>query len=149
MQTVQSRIRFFQRESRTSSSSRDLYPKMEVIQNYICVNCERYLPRSEFHEASSTDRERPVTSHCRECRSQRYFKRRYPIPCSTCAQHRKLDGNSLCRECNEASGLRECRECTNVLLAELHFYRKRKTCNECANRLRFGRRRLGKLGRVK
>lgn len=106
--------------------------------SYTCAKCSFRGPRSLFYERKGEAR--IVTSWCRECRSRAYYAKRWPVPCSTCAQHRRLDGNGLCRECNEASGLRECGMCGSLLLAELSFYRKRRTCLECEGKLRLVRR---------
>lgn len=109
---------------------------------YPCSKCGGLWPRGCFHEAEGVDRARPVKSQCRECRSLGYFKRKYPTACSVCSEHRRLDQNETCRLCNEASGLRQCRGCGELLPVLLKYYGAgRARCNDCVNALRRSRRR--------
>jgi hypothetical protein len=99
---------------------------------YMCSGCENPKVRGDFHEAHYTDRERPVTSRCRECRSEDYFKSRYKTVCAQCRRHRPLDQNRVCKKCNEESALRECRgPCGSLLPALISFDGKRTTCKSC------------------
>lgn len=99
---------------------------------YKCSGCENPKIRGDFHEAHYTDRERPVTSRCRECRSEDYFTARYKTVCGQCQRHRPLNNNRVCKRCNEDSGLRECRgTCGSLLPALLSFDGKRTTCKTC------------------
>jgi len=99
---------------------------------YLCSGCENPLPRGDFHEAHYTDRKRPVTSRCRTCRSEDYFTDRYKTICGQCRRHRPLNQNRVCKQCNEDSGLRECRGvCGSILPALLSFDGKRTTCKSC------------------
>ena len=99
---------------------------------FICSGCKDPLNRGDFHEARYTDRNRPVTSRCRMCRSNDYFRSRYKTICLQCRQPRPLNQNKVCKGCNEDSGLRECRgECGSLLPAALSFDGKRTTCKAC------------------
>ncbi len=99
---------------------------------YTCSGCKIPKPRGEFHEAHYTDRKRVVTSRCRECRSEDYFTDRYKTICGQCRRHRPLNQNHVCKQCNEDSGLRECRgTCSSILPALLSFDGKRTTCKSC------------------
>ncbi len=104
------------------------------MQTFSCSKCLKDKPRSAFHEAAADDRQREVTSQCRDCRSEKYFERRYPdTVCGQCLKHRPLDKNKICSQCNEDTGLRECKgECGELLSVFLAFYDKRKVCNSCA-----------------
>jgi hypothetical protein len=70
-----------------------------------------------------------------------YFKRRYPVACAVCAQHRKLFQNGICAKCNEADGLRECSRCGALMPVLLKFHGRSRRCTDCANALRRARRR--------
>ena len=100
---------------------------------YDCSGCKRVLPRVAFHETTAQDRLREVTSQCRECRSESYFKRRYPeTKCAQCLKHRPIDSNKNCPKCNEEGGLRECHSCLRVKSSMLDFYGSKKRCHDCA-----------------
>ncbi len=99
---------------------------------YECSKCGEPKPSGEFHESPHKDRTRSVTSWCRECRSETYFKRRYPNSvCNICSRHRHLDKNNTCQKCNAQRGLRECNECREILPTELMFYGRKKVCKQC------------------
>jgi hypothetical protein len=103
------------------------------MKTFKCSGCDRDdLPRGAFHEAHYTDRKRVVTSRCRLCRSEDYFTDRYETVCGQCRRHRPLNQNHVCKQCNEDSGLRECRgTCGSILPALLSFDGKRTTCKSC------------------
>jgi hypothetical protein len=100
---------------------------------YACSKCGATKPRNDFHEAQERDRDRPVTSQCKECRSEAYYQKRYPDSvCSQCSKHRQLDRNGQCGDCNAAAGLRECNECKELLPIPLAYYEgKRDRCKVC------------------
>lgn len=81
-------------------------------------------------------------SQCEECRSKAYFKKRYPVACSTCGQHRALDVNGACRPCNTMQGLRQCKDCGELLAISLDFYSTKRRCRKCLSL----RRGLGSRG---
>lgn len=92
-----------------------------------CLGCLRpNLTEAEFHHEYDG-----LTSLCKRCRSDRYYMNKYPLICSQCKKHRKLNQNNLCIKCNEEKGLRECRRCGKLLVAGLNFHGIRKTCTEC------------------
>lgn len=99
---------------------------------FVCSHCNLPKPQSRFDEKICEDRIRPVTSWCASCRSDGYFQKRYPTPCSTCGRHRKLLSNGVCVKCNEEVGLRQCRKCGFLLPSLLSFHRKKKTCEQCS-----------------
>lgn len=102
-------------------------------QTYYCSKCERHKPRNAFHEANANDRQREVTSQCRDCRSGTYFERRYPGSiCAQCLQHRPLDRNRICSACNGETGLRQCKVCRDLLPLYLLFYTGRRACKNCS-----------------
>jgi hypothetical protein len=47
-----------------------------------------------------------------------------------CEEHKKLNRNGMCADCNELAALRECNRCHN-LLALPYFYGKKKICIAC------------------
>jgi len=96
-----------------------------------CSQCGLPKPESDFHEDSKKRSKKRST--CAECRSKAYFKRRYPIPCASCKEHRRLAFNGVCVECLESQGLRVCKTCNNMLLKHLHFYGHRQVCTACLN----------------
>lgn len=110
-----------------------------------CSNCGHPKPRNEFHEAKRNDRKRPVRTHCRACRSEKYFAKRYGgSVCAQCSQPRRLERNKVCRNCNEESGLRYCRgACGELLPLFLKFDGRRKICRDCWKTLRRLRRKGG------
>lgn len=98
-----------------------------------CSSCIRMLPRADFHETAAHDRLRVVTSQCRDCRSDAYYKRRYPdSKCDQCLKHRPVNSNKICKGCNEDSGIRECRGCRQVKSALLEFYGEKTVCRQCS-----------------
>jgi len=101
-------------------------------QLFTCSGCNLPKPRGQFHEAHYSDRKRPVTSRCQECRSEDYFTKRYKTVCAQCGRHRPLNQNFVCKHCNEDTGLRECSgPCGALLPALLSFDGKRTTCKSC------------------
>lgn len=60
-----------------------------------------------------------------------YAKDRYPTPCGSCGHHRALKKNALCRRCNERRGLRQCRQCDELLPIELSFQGEVARCRTC------------------
>lgn len=107
---------------------------------YRCSGCDQLKPRSDFHEAAARDRTRDVYSRCKECRRERYFSKRYATVCIQCLKHRPLNKNSICPDCNDESGLRECRgPCGLLLPLFLEFYGSRRTCKKCSLVSRRGR----------
>lgn len=102
------------------------------MERYDCSKCGATKTRNDFHEAQERDRDRPVTSQCKECRSEAYYRKRYKSPCSLCKKHRQIDQNGQCKECNGKSGLRECNECKELLPIPLAFYDgKKDRCKTC------------------
>lgn len=102
------------------------------MKKYACSSCGKDGDRGDFHEAHYRDRQREVTSQCRLCRSNGYFRSRYKTICLQCQQPRPLNQNKVCKHCNEDSGLRECRgSCGEILPAALSFDGKRTTCKAC------------------
>lgn len=109
---------------------------MEKIETWECAGCLHQLPRNAYHEFKSPDRSRPVTSRCRECRREDYFRTRYPeTVCGSCKKHRPLNLNKVCARCNDEMGLRECLEPDHVgarlLPLYLSFYNRERTCKVC------------------
>jgi hypothetical protein len=100
-------------------------------EKYICSHCKQELPRSAFHESNSTDRGRPVTSRCKKCRSLAYKSKIYTTLCGCCRTPSKLEDNGMCHKCNEASGLRYCRECNSFLPLYLYFFGRMAICKTC------------------
>jgi len=100
-------------------------------QLFECSGCGLLKPRSAYHEAHYTDRKRPVTSRCQECRSEDYFSKRYETVCAQCMRHRPLNSNGCCKYCNEEQALRECSACDEILPLFLCFDGKRTTCKNC------------------
>jgi hypothetical protein len=98
---------------------------------YVCSGCKKGLPRSQFHEFKTSSRKRPVTSLCRECRSEAYYSARYSTVCICCLKHRLLDSNSQCQDCNAEAGLRQCKGCAKLLPLFLLFYGANRTCKNC------------------
>lgn len=116
-----------------------------------CSKCRTKKPRNQFHEAKATDRKRPVTSQCRECRSEAWHERRYPDTiCAQCLKHRALDKNRICGVCNEESALRQCRgPCREILPLYLKFEEKRLVCRDCWSKLRRLRRHVSSGARAR
>src|SRR6266436_5030484 len=103
-------------------------------EEYKCAKCKLVKIRSEFHETKiRPDRNRPVTSRCKKCRSDAYFSKKAPgQTCIQCLRPRRLDKNRICKKCNEDTGLRQCRGvCGEILPLYLQFYSKRTVCIEC------------------
>jgi hypothetical protein len=101
------------------------------MDDYKCAGCGSVLPRSRFHEFRGQDRTRPVTSRCKACRSEAYYESKYLTKCACCLKSRELDVNLSCKACNEASGLRQCLKCGEVLPLYLKFYGRSRTCKNC------------------
>jgi hypothetical protein len=107
----------------------------EPKETYECSKCGRTLGRFEFHETRTDDRIRPVTSQCKECRSETYFGKKYPNTCNCCLKHRPIDSNGMCRKCNEDSGLRQCYAgCGRVLPLFLYFFGRSRVCKDCSKK---------------
>jgi hypothetical protein len=100
------------------------------MEHYQCSLCQLDKPEDDF-SFRLDGRARAVRAQCKECRRKRAGAKRYPTPCSRCGYHRRLDSNGYCSKCNAAAGLRECRRCTQLLVAFLHFYRKQRVCKDC------------------
>lgn len=104
----------------------------EQKETYECSKCGRTLGRFGFHETRTNDRVRPVTSQCKECRSESYFEKKYSTICNCCLKHRQIDSNGMCRKCNEESGLRQCYAgCGRVLPLFLYFFGRSRVCKDC------------------
>jgi len=109
---------------------------MSESHSYTCTGpCGRAdLPRNAFHEFKSPRRGRQVTSRCRECRREDYFKARYPDTiCGSCMKHRPVENDGICRNCHEELGLRICNDedCGKLLPSFLMFHGKSKVCKTC------------------
>lgn len=98
---------------------------------YECSFCHKELPRSAFHEAHAVDRQRPVTSRCKKCRSDSYYNNRYETKCGSCQHNARLDKNGCCQKCNTAMGLKQCRQCDELLPLYLMFYGRSAICKKC------------------
>lgn len=109
-------------------SKTNLFSKMEM---FVCSQCLKELPRKEFHEFCALGRKRPVTSKCKGCRKEEYYLKRYDMVCICCLKHRPLNSNTQCKDCNEASGLRECKRCAEILPLFLSFYGGQRLCKNC------------------
>src|ERR1700690_202680 len=97
----------------------------------ICSKCKIYKPRKEFNECFYKDRESTITPRCRDCRSNAYYSKRYDTKCIQCLKPKKLDKNQICGKCNEENGLRQCKECNELLLINLSFYGHKQKCIQC------------------
>ena len=100
-----------------------------------CSECKKTLPRNKFHEFHNNLRKRPVTSKCRKCRKEDYYKSKYKTICICCQLHRPLNVNNQCKKCNEESGLRQCKKCNQILPLFLMFYDNSKVCKKCLKQL--------------
>lgn len=99
---------------------------------YKCSLCGQEKERQDFHESKASDRNREVTSQCKECRKESYYNQRYKEVCSCCLKHRPLDKNSVCRKCNAESGLRQCKgKCGRILPLFLYYYGRSCICKDC------------------
>ena len=105
-----------------------------------CSLCGLPKPLSDFHERNDRGPGGRM-SQCEACRSKVYFKRRYPVPCGVCSEHRRLDSNGNCQKCNELQGLRQCKKCRNLLAVSLQFYGHKTFCKDCLGGLPKSRRR--------
>jgi hypothetical protein len=99
---------------------------------FLCSGpCGTRKPRSEFTQLNDPTRQRPVHSHCMECRREDYYRLRYDTVCGCCTRHRPIEADGLCKGCLEELGLRLCRRCQKILPNLLSFYGKRRKCKEC------------------
>lgn len=72
---------------------------------------------------------------CKACRSEDYFKKRYPAPCFGCARHRELASNGKCRKCCAKLGMRQCGKCQKLLVVVKEtFHGANATCEICLGR---------------
>lgn len=101
------------------------------VEKYKCTGCKQILPRSCFHEFKTYQRERPVTSRCKKCRRDVYYKTRYKTVCICCLKNRPLNTNNQCRTCNENMGLRQCKVCNTLLPLYMCFYASSCVCKTC------------------
>jgi hypothetical protein len=108
-------------------------------EKYRCSRCGLYKIREDFHEMASHKTKRPVTYHCKECRSDRKrwldtFSRqlkKYRYLCVECEYPRDLVENRICKPCLAKRGMKYCHKCEQVLLKELNFYNNKAICKEC------------------
>jgi hypothetical protein len=120
-------IVIFRRQTQLNAENNLFY----MADTYTCFHCKQDLPRSEFHEYNNPYKYRPVTSNCRKCRKEMRQETIYKTVCICCNNHRKLDINNQCWECNTNQGLRECSVCHAVKPLYLDFYNKHKKCKLC------------------
>lgn len=109
-------------------------------QVYKCSNCLQTKDESQFHlRPVYTKNGRPVSYHCKECKSHRdrknetwkaQFKKHKAI-CQSCNLPRSLATDTQCKQCLRLSGLIRCNKCQEVKLAELEFVYSKKTCDSC------------------
>lgn len=109
-------------------------------QAYKCSNCLQTKDESQFHlRPVYTKNGRPVSYHCKECKSNRdrkgetwkaQFKKHKAI-CQSCNLPRSLVTETQCKQCLRLSGLIRCNKCQEVKLAELEFIYSKKTCDTC------------------
>jgi len=90
-----------------------------------CRTCYLDLDELQFHNNGEG-----FSPQCKKCRSDLYFSKKYG-QCSQCLRHRKTYQNSLCNDCNESLGVRECRQCGLLLCVAFAFHNIRKTCIDC------------------
>lgn len=99
-----------------------------------CAGCNTDKPADEFHQFRHSARVRQITSRCKECRSEVYYRDRYPTQtCGLCRKHRPLNNDGICNGCHDALGIRECRgKCGEILPVLLCFYAGRsRVCKKC------------------
>lgn len=102
------------------------------MERYVCSKCHKEKDRREFDEFNGPRRKRLVMARCKECRKDdRYAKKGCKL-CACCQRPRPLASNHLCKDCNEASGLMECRKCMKVLPKYLCFFERIPyRCKQC------------------
>lgn len=101
-----------------------------MYDTYVCLRCGLEKPAEEFH-VKRKSRPKSVQGVCKTCRSEGYFRKRYPLPCVRCERYRKLE-DGLCTSCWKEDGLRKCKgPCGQVLPEALCFYANQARCKEC------------------
>jgi len=93
-----------------------------------CTTCSKECLTSDFHESPN---KKGHTAQCKACRSEVYFKNKYGLPCVSCHLFKRLETNSLCRDCNNEVGLRCCIRCREWLPVLVEFYENRNECKAC------------------
>lgn len=120
---------------------------MHDTMTFLCSKCGLNKPRIAFHETRALDRQREVTSRCRECRKETRYESLYPETiCAQCLLHRELDQNKICADCNRESGLQECRRCKEMLPLFLSYHVGRRQCIACQREMRIDREKAARLG---